>query len=178
MSDFAPAIAVVLAHEGGWVHNANDAGRETNFGISMSIIEREGLQPADLGLPNFNPGAMKLLTKERAAALYRSLFWDKYGYGALQNQRVATKVFDFAVNASPHQAALEAQRAAVKCGQVVTVDGELGPASFAAINACGQVPMLLALRDRLTAYYELILTTHPQWAEFRSNWLLRAAWGT
>lgn len=169
-SSFERAIPVILRHEGGWVNNPKDPGGETNYGISMLFIKHEGFLPADLGLLNFNPGCLKLLTVTKAKDLYLQCFWNRFGYGRLTNQTVATKVFDAAVNCGVHQANLLAQRAAG-----VHDDGFLGPISVAAINITVPGTFLTAFVARMEAYYRAIVTVHPAEAEFLPNWLKRAA---
>lgn len=181
-----------------WVNNPKDAGGETAWGISTLIIDRENISAAELGvdaarlarhvatfrakqaknpLPNPEPeGLLKNVTIDSAKGIYKRLFWDRFGYAAITDQTVATKIFDFGVNASPHQAALEAQRACCDCGQVIATDGSLGPISFAAINKVPPAAFISAMSSRLAGYYDLIISHHPDWEVFRTNWHKRAAW--
>jgi lysozyme family protein len=182
MSSFGPAIAVVLRHEGGWVDDPDDLGGETNYGISSLIIKRENISPAYLGL---NPdtqgqrGWLRPLSVEAASRVYERLFWDRYGYKAILDQTVATKVFDCAVNCGPARAHAMAQRAAaVVSGAQVTADGIMGPKTIAAINACQPAAFVAAFAQQMRNHYEAIIQARPQNAKFRANWLRRAAWGT
>lgn len=176
MSDFYRAIDVVLRHEGGWVHDPDDPGGETNFGLSMLMIQREGLTPLDLGLPDFEPGRLKELKLERAKEIYRRLFWDRYHLERIHDQASATKVFDCGVNCGPPRAAMLAQQAAIVCGQWVVVDGILGPESFDAINACGRAAYLSAYAEEMAGYYRALVERRPVLKKFLRTWLLRAAW--
>lgn len=199
MSSFDQAIKVVLMHEGGWVNDPDDLGGETNFGISTLIIEREHLTPEFLGLARVPPppvfvngketlesklarqqfiGWLRPLTVETATKIYRLLFWDRYHYAGIIDQAAATKVFDFAVNAGPHNAAAVAQTAANGCGFACEVDGSLGALSFAAINASEPKLFVAQMRKAMEDYYNLIIAKRPKNEKFRSNWMHRAAWGT
>jgi lysozyme family protein len=173
MSTFDEANKVLAFHEGGWCDVPGDKGGETNFGWSTLTIKRLGLSAADLGIPGsmFSPGYLKPMRKEVADQLYKKFFWDKGGYSNITDQASATKVFDFAVNAGIENAARVAQRA---CG--ATVDGQLGPKSFAAINAMGPA-FVPAMRDAMVAYYEDLIRAVPSDEQFRSNWIKRAQWG-
>ena len=176
MSDFAPAIAVVLAHEGRWVDDPDDPGGETNFGISTLIIRREGLTSKDLGVdPNTigQPGWLKAMTMETATALYKRLFWDRYGYAAINDQTVATKIFDAAVNMGPARAHQYAQFVA-QC----PIDGILGPVSIAAINACNPGNFIAGYTAQLVGRYSDLVAHNPSLQKFLANWMRRAAWGT
>lgn len=177
MSDFNVAIQVVLTHEGGWVSNPNDPGGETNFGWSMMNIQRIGLTPDDLGVPNFDPGCLKSMTVDTAIALYKKYYWDPGGYEAILDQTSATKIFDCGINCGPAHAHQMAQRAATACGRQVTADGVLGPMSIAAINTIFAPDFVRAMGAQMEAYYRALVAAKPSDAEFLSNWLKRAAWG-
>lgn len=174
MSTFEDAIPIILAHEGGWVSNPADPGGETNYGISTLIIEREGITNEDLGLPpGREPGWLKALSVDAAKSIYKRLFWDKYGYGQIEDQKAATKVFDCSVNCGPGRAHVFAQDVAG-----VHVDGILGPVSYAAINAIEPQSFVNAFGAEMASYYNNLVAKKPTLAIFLRNWLRRAAWGT
>lgn len=176
MSSFEPAIKVILWHEGGWVDNPADPGGETNFGISMLIIKREGITLEQLGIKNWDPGCLKKMNVNAAIDLYRDLFWNKYGYSRFNNQNVATKIFDAAVNMGPGRGHKLAQKAANACGATLTVDGILGPASVLGINACEPKAWLTAMAKEMEDYYRNLATARPALAVFLRTWLKRASW--
>lgn len=186
MADFDEAIPVILRHEGGWVDNPADPGGETNFGISMLMVKREGMTPTQLGIPgtwnatdsvwDFPPGAMKLMTVDTAKSIYRKLFWDKPGYGRISDQIAATKIFDCAVNCGPGRAHKMAQKAANRLGQKLGVDGNLGALSIAGINACDPKQFLMAMAAEMLAYYQAIVAANPKLGVFLKNWTKRAGW--
>lgn len=182
VSSFDLAIPVILAHEGTdtnfWVDDPNDRGGETAWGISTLIIQREGITAAELGLANLAPGALKNLTKAAAAYMYKKLFWDKYGYGRLWDQRVATKVFDASVNMGPSTAHRLAQKAAGVCGNPPQdgVDGIFGKHTVDAINACDPNQFLSAYVDQMHQRYDAIIAADPTQQKFASNWSRRADW--
>lgn len=183
MSTFEAAIPVIMAHEGtdknNWVDNPNDPGGETIWGWSMLTIKKLGLSPRDLGLDQdtFTKGCLRAVSKQRCQELYRKYFWEDYGYGHVIDQNLATKIFDAAVNMGPKHAAEFAQRAANGLGAKLVVDGSLGPASIAAINALDGLAMRKAYADQMTAYYLAIIKANPKLKEFQNNWLQRAKWG-
>lgn len=187
MSTFADAIPVVLQHEGGWVDNPKDPGGETNFGISTLIIRRiqasHAYSSSDmetmLGIAQgtlYTPGYLKTMSVDAAKSIYQHLFWLP-AYEPLIDQRVATKIFDFAVNAGAVHAHVVAQRACADCGHAIGIDGILGAVSVAAINACGPA-FVTAMANEMGRYYRAVVAANPAEAEFLDNWLKRAAWGT
>lgn len=166
----------MLAHEGGWSDDPSDPGGETNFGWSMRAIEREGFSPQDLGLFDLRPGCLRGLTAETARQLYRRCFWDRYRYGEIERQDVATKVFDCSVNMGPSQAHRLAQLAASVCGAVLDADGLLGDRSIQALNRVDPQLWLRAMRSQMEARYHEIVRRTPDRARFLKGWLRRAAW--
>src|SRR5690348_4888364 len=82
MSDFAAAVAFVLAREGGYVRDPADPGGETNYGISKR-------QYPSLDIPH--------LTRDQAISLYERDYWIPCNCDAL-DQGPALAVFDTAVN--------------------------------------------------------------------------------
>lgn len=183
MSIFDKAIPYIMAHEGTptnfWVNDPADPGGETVWGWSMRTIKALGLKPNDLGLQlsTFTSGCLKQVTKATCESLYKRYFWNQYGYGNVNDQTAATKMFDAAVNCGPGRAAEFAQTAANACGQTLTVDGSIGPKSFAAINACNSHEYIKAYADAMTAYYLKIIVKNPALAKFKKTWLERAQWG-
>lgn len=120
---------------------------------------------------------LRALTHEDAAAIYRALWWDRYGYGRLSAQDVATKLLDVSVNMGPSRAHSLAQEAAQRCGHPSLIaDGVLGPASVAAINACDPRAWLMAMCRVQREWYARIIAARPQLEVFRSGWGRRAAW--
>lgn len=183
MATFEQAIPVIMAHEGTptnfWVNDPDDPGGETVWGWSMRTILDLGLQPADLGLPhrNFFPGCLKAVSRDTCEKLYRRFFWNRYGYGSIDDQVAATKVMDAAVNMGPRRAAELAQKACNKLGAQLKVDSGLGPKSFAAINACDPREFLVAFGQEMADFYERVIARKPSLAKFRKTWLQRASWG-
>jgi lysozyme family protein len=178
MADFQPALEVILKHEGGWVDDPADRGGETNFGISTKIIEDEKLTNVELGLPEGRTrGWLKAMHVNAAIHVYKKLFWDRFSYGQINDQTVATKICDAAVNMGGTQAAVLAQRAATACGQPAADDGKLGPRSFAAINACIPSEFLVQMKAQMEKFYDSIIKNRPANEKFRKNWMRRAGWG-
>ena len=149
MADFELAIPVVLRNEGGYVDDPNDAGGETNFGISKRSY------------PNVD---IKNLTVEEASAIYKHDFWK---FDGINDQAVATKIFDSYVNNG---------RTAIRIAQEVVVapeDGEYGPHTEAAIN--NTADFLGSYRTQLAVHYRNIVANNPAMEKFLNGWLRRAA---
>lgn len=176
-ASFTAAMAVVFAHEGGWVDNPNDPGGETNMGITMRRLKEEGTQPRDVGLADFSPGSLKKLTRATATDLYWKWFWGRYDYSRLYDQRVATKVFDVAVNTGAYRAHVLAQEAVNDVAPPIKVDGQFGPLTVAAINAIDPHVYVGALAKQQSDFYKRLIAQKPVLAEFGRNWERRSQWG-
>jgi lysozyme family protein len=175
MSTFEAAIPTILAHEGGFVNNANDPGGATNFGVSLRWLRGQDIAIADIDHDgDVDADDIKALTSSIAAKFYQTMFWDKFGYGQVSDQNVATKLFDLAVNTGPVQAAKLIQRAASACGQQIDVDGKLGAHSYAAINAADPASLMFHLRDQSAAFYRNLVAKKPTLSTFLAGWLRRA----
>jgi len=169
-SDFAPAIDVVLAHEGGWSHDPRDPGGATNFGITLSLFrEWAGADKTEDDL--------RRLTRTDAEAIYRAEWWDRYAYDRIRDQDCATKLLDVAVNVGPSRAHRLAQGAARRCGEHdIIIDGIFGPATVAAINAIPPRLFLAAYCAAQREFYEGLISSRPVMSAFRLGWMRRAAW--
>lgn len=150
MAKFEDAIGTVLRNEGGYVDSPNDPGGETKYGISKSAY------------PNLD---IKNLTVDDATAIYRRDFWR---FSGINDQQVATKVFDMYVNMR-HDAIRLAQDVLS-----ITQDGLYGGNTEHAINGMGPYQFLQLYRARLTKHYEEIVVAHPNEEVFEKGWLERA----
>lgn len=92
---FDRAFEETIGLEGGYVNDPDDAGGETNFGISKRSYPDEVIAE---------------MTIERAKEIYRRDFWDRLLLNDL-HPHVAGEIFDTAVNTGPRTATKIAQRA-------------------------------------------------------------------
>jgi lysozyme family protein len=135
MDPFQAAVDLVLAHEGGYVHDPDDPGGETKYGISKRSYP-------DIDIAG--------LTEEQAREIYRRDWWEEHGYHRLQDPSLAARVMDLAVNMGPSWAHRLLQHALCDAGCPVDVDGWLGPRTVDAANR-HPVPSLVEAHLRLWA---------------------------
>lgn len=160
MAEFRLAIPTVLKHEGGYVNDPNDAGGETAYGISKRSYP-------DLDIAQ--------LTRAEAEKIYFRDFWAPLQLDAVNDQQVATKVFDSAVLIGKSRAVKFLQRAVQSAGGgIVTVDGHLGPTTLRAVNTASPLLLIDAYRHLLDTYYEGLAEAVPTNAKFLKGWLSRA----
>jgi type VI secretion system secreted protein VgrG len=178
MAAFAPAVAVLLQHEGGFVDSPTDPGGATNWGISAVIRHRFQLTPEELGLRDFSVEEIRMMTPGAAVAVYERHFWDRYGLGAIVDQSIATKLLMQLVNFNPpSMAVVFAQRACGDAGHPTTVDGALGPLTLAALNAVDPPAWQRAFAGHCLRFYEKIVELHPERGEWLPVWRKRCVWG-
>lgn len=156
---FLQAVEVVLAHEGGYVHDPRDPGGETKYGISKRSYPH-------LDIAN--------LTREDAIAIYYRDWWQRYGYGRLQDEAIATKLLDMAVNMGPATAHRLLQKTLVFLGYDIAVDGIIGPQTVGATNKADPKRLLQLLRWRAAEHYYRIAAQRTQSQAFLMGWLKRA----
>lgn len=185
MANFDLAISKALQLEGGYVNDLADPGGATNFGVSLrwlaTLVELKGPhEEGDLngdGVIDIND--VKAMTRDQAAALYKAEWWDKYRYGDITDQGVATKVFCTAINmgAPPANKLLQRCLIAHGCANLVD-DGKLGPESMQALRyVCAKESPLAVLgtyRALQAEYYRTLVSHNPKLAKFLPGWLARA----
>lgn len=180
MADFNKAIDVILKHEGGWVNDPDDPGGATNYGVSLRFVQqdmaKQGEDPAEY---DFNHDGIvdwhdiKDMSVEDAKAVYLREFWEPYSYSYIQDQTVATKIFDMHVNMGSYQAGLLAQRA---LDGKTKVDGAVGPATRLAINNTEPQYYLKRLVEEQQKFYVALASQKPKLAKFLPGWLHRSKW--
>lgn len=154
MAEFQKAIDYVLSNEGGIVNEPDDPGGLTNWGISSRAYP-------DLDIRN--------LTKDDAIAIYERDYWR---FDGIQNQRIATKLFDASVNMGVSTAVRLLQLALV-----VTADGILGPETLRAINTADEHILMNEFKARLAKYYCDDVIVRPRMGVDLMGWLRRAIKG-
>lgn len=157
MANFGPAFEFLLPHEGGFVI---DDGGPTKFGISQKSYP-------DLDI--------RSLTIAEAEAIYRRDFWEPNHYGAIDDQNVASKVFDLAVNMGPEAANKLLQASAKLCGYQIACDGEVGQETVAAVNHAHSPMLMRNLVALAVARYKQIVQDHEADAKYLAGWIKRAA---
>lgn len=178
------AIRVVMHHEGHWSDDPADPGGPTIWGVSLrwalTIGDRDGDGRLDLDLDrdgDVDAADLRLLTAEQAVALYRSEWWDRYGYDRIKEDVIAWKAFDFAVNAGARQAHLILQRAARSVMRERLVeDGVLGKRSLVVLNSAPAEKLLAAVRSEAAGFYRSLVARKPAMERYLGGWLNRAYW--
>jgi lysozyme family protein len=160
MSSFEEAVQYVLANEGGLSEDPHDPGGLTQWGISQKSY----------------PGIdIRALTRDEAIAIYKRDYWK---YDGFASQRVATKVFDMAVNSGePH--AVKVLQMALQSLQVgpIVADGILGTQTIEHANAADETTLMDELKAVSSLGYCLIVIKDQNRMGELKGWLRRAVKG-
>jgi lysozyme family protein len=154
---FDARLAVVLSHEGGFVHHPRDPGGGTKFGITRETLSRSRGRPVSID-------DVRNLTEVEAGGIYRRFYWDVVQGDDLP-RGLDLAVFDLAVNSGPSRAVRMLQGILGVEG-----DGLIGPAT---LNAARQANAVDAIR-RLTRARLGFLARLATWPVFGRGWRRRA----
>lgn len=167
MADFEDAISLTLKREGGFADLKNDPGGVTNFGISLRFLK--ALDPKATAV------TIKDLTVESAKKIYLNEFWLPNKYGKIDSQKVANKVFDLSVNCGSHMANQFIQKSVnlLNYSDPLIVDGNIGPASIAAINLCHPEALHACIKYNAIGYYIAIIEKNKNLSAFKKGWFNR-----
>lgn len=165
MASFELAIGKTLLWEGGYSNHPSDSGGETYEGISRnnwpnwpgwalldSVQDKQTLRS--------NPTLQGLVVD-----FYRQNFWQ---YNGINDQDVASKVFDLSVNVGKYHGVKILQQAAG-----VETDGHYGPKTEGAVNAHPIGSLTSIIRVSAENYHREVVISHPEDAIFLANWLKR-----
>ena len=151
----------LIRREGGYVHDPVDRGGPTNYGITQRTLRAwrgQSVTAADV----------RRLTRDEARAIYRRRYVDAPGFATLPDP-LRAQVIDDAVLSGPRHAVKDLQRAIGG----VTVDGQLGPQTRAALRQQGVAGVHARLLQVRAARIGRIVHRDPSQARFLNGWLAR-----
>ena len=180
MLDVRQVAAEIVAREGGFVNDPDDPGGPTKYGVTLATLQKLG---GDLdGDQDVDIRDLKSLSKKRAIDLFLKHYFEAPGIARLPEELQAS-VFDMHVNAGANAIKI-LQRLLNQMGQVVRVDGALGPQTFAACeSAAALAPHHLADAYAIARrnYYFRLADRRPASRKFarsrsggKGGWIKRA----
>lgn len=153
---FDRCLALVLAHEGGFVDHPSDPGGATNRGITRAVL-------AEWRGTEVTAEDVRALTEAEAREIYLARYWNVIRGDELP-PGLDLAVFDFAVNSGPRRAARLLQRVLN-----VTPDGVIGRVTLAAARAADRATTIDELCDARLAFLQQLET----WPTFGRGWQRR-----
>lgn len=185
MSHFSAAYEYLQRNERGFVDHPSDPGGATNRGISLRTLRKLGDMDFDIdGDSDLDVDDVEALTIEDAIDFYRRYFW-KPEYEAIDDWRIAAKIFDMSVNmdwpeARKKQSIKLLQRAlnvatadAVGFGALMD-DGIFGSKTLARVNALPANRVLVSLASTCAYFYFNLVDKKTARMVFLLGWLRRA----
>ena len=164
-TNFEIAMDIVLEHEGGYTE---DHAGATKYGVTLRSLNVDIDGDGDIDSDD-----IRAMTLADVMQFYKKEWWDKYNFDKINNNLIATKFFDLAINMGIKQATLIAQRALRACSCPVKEDGLLGNQTFKAINRTDE-SLIIAIRSEAAGFYRGLLVQKPEFEKFRNGWLNRA----
>lgn len=135
MTNVRQIATEIVAREGGYVHDPDDPGGATNFGVTIGTMRRLGL---DLdGDGKVTTADVKRLTASQAVDVFMRHYFEGPGIARLPQPLHAT-VFDMYVNAGGNAVKI-LQRLLGQFGRPTAADGAIGPKTLAAAAAAYQM---------------------------------------
>jgi hypothetical protein len=157
------ALVFVLQNEGStFVNDPLDRGGPTRYGITQNTLSHFIGRTASVD-------EVRNISMSTVTEIYRHLYWNPVKGDNIQDQRLATAIFDISVLAGP-SAAIRMAQAAV--GAVT--DGIMGPKTLAAINTCDADRALQSISLKACTYYTAIVLRDASQTKFLAGWQLRA----
>ena len=157
-------LKLILGFEGGYVNNPDDNGGATNKGITQATYnefrQSHGLENNDV----------KDINDSEVSAIYQG-FYISCGADKVSeiNPKLATELFDFAINAGPTQAIKTLQKSIN-----IFSDGIMGPATLNAIrNIIDQSNASKNFALQRIAFYFKLVQMKPTNKQFLMSWLSR-----
>lgn len=170
----------IVAREGGYVNDPDDTGGATKYGVTIGTLRRLGLDLSGDG--HVTERDVRMLTREKAAEIYVRHYFEGPRLNALP-EALQASVFDMYVNAGANAITI-LQKLLGQMGQVVDVDGVLGPQTLAAAHAAADAaPGLIADAYGIARrnYYYALADTRPASRKYartrkggKGGWILRA----
>lgn len=162
----AAVLGRVLVREGGKEDVAADHGGYTNWGLTADFLETVTGE-------SWTAQKISNLTRDQALGLYRKWLEQTHLDRLPDDVELADCVIDYAVNSGESRPIKALQKALG-----VTVDGELGPQTQAALTQCSLIYLAGLRRKVLAARIRFIggdLHANPSQVTFANGWLNRLA---
>lgn len=168
MAEFNKAIPITLVHEGGFNDDPADPGGATNHGITQKDLD------ATRGAyPDF-PASVRDLTPVQAAHWYETTTeperFNNPLYWQIQDQALATKLFDMGVLFGVGEAVKLLQITLQPAYPDVHPDGEFGPTTLEHTNESDAASLLNAYKTSLVSYTLRIAVAKPSEKKFVAGW--------
>lgn len=166
MADFNKYFDVLIKHEGGYVNDKDDSGGATKWGVTIHTWIANGYDKNGDGV--INSEDVKLITKEDAYKIAKTLYWNPIGGDKINNQSIAEFIFDWGYNSGTKTAIKQVQGILS-----LDKDGIVGPKTLSAINSSNQKELFDKLQAKREQFFRNIVARKPSQIKFLKGWLIR-----
>lgn len=167
MSNFNESLDYVLKNEGLFSSRKSDKGGPTMMGITLKTYSEYLGRQATIE-------ELKALTKETVAPIYYHLYWAKLCLSMVNNNNIATAIFDIGVNCGVEEVAILTQKSLVTLLADVKIDGLMGFKTCEAIDKVDQGKFILTFENEACQHYYKIVLHDSSDAPNLPGWLARA----
>jgi lysozyme family protein len=168
MSNFNKSLAYTLRNEGGFGHDVTGPVNHGLLADDIAIyrnVNSESITEEDV----------KNITLDETSAIYKKLYWDKLDLDKIDDDSIATCIFDVAVNQGLKASSTYAQKCCTAFGFKNTIDGVMGPETIANINKCGRQLFITKFESIVESSYKSMALLNPEkFGKFLSGWTYRA----
>lgn len=160
----------LITREGGYVNDPNDAGGETNFGITVATARANGYH-----------GDMKLMPRTFAQSVYLKRYWQDPHFDEVSTlfPALAKKLFDIGVNMGPATGVRFVQRALMALGFSCVESGIWGNNDPQCLQhflsqrgTDGQKTLLFMVAAQQSVFYLNDALKNPLQSKFEYGWQL------
>ena len=144
-NNFDKCLAMLLAHEGGFVNHPKDPGGMTNLGVTRAVYEDWVDGPV-------SEQDMRDLKPEDVGPIYKKKYWDRVKADNLP-EGLDWSCFDWCVNSGSKRPAKALQRIIG-----ATADGSIGPATLTLVADHDPVELIEKMFDSRQSFYEGLTT--------------------
>ena len=173
MAEFKTALKKTLVHEGGYVNDPDDSGKETYKGISRAS-HSNWFGWAIIDKYKNNAGFPAILDKDEelqnlVSRFYFNNFWTPLKGNLIANQTNADSIFDFAVNSGITTTVLIVQSVIGS-----KTDGIIGELTLKKLNSLDFGYFQPAFTVAKITHYISIIQKRPTNKKYLYGWIIRA----
>ena len=158
-----------MKNEGGYVDDPKKIDQPTNIGITQPALDKYNTDH-----PNFNfPETVKDLSPEQVQQIYGEDYYDERRIGEIENERIATAVFDMGVMSNFGNVGKMVQETLNESmGESLKIDGKIGDNTIGALN---NIPAdkIDKFMDELKENRLEYLQGLPDWDKYGRGWTNR-----
>jgi type VI secretion system secreted protein VgrG len=162
MADYKHIIPFIKKAEGGYVNDPDDAGGETNAGVTWKTWQ------TFFGDTHERFMAM---SDEDWGTIFKKGYWDQILGDQIHSQRIADALVDWCYNSGRNTPSIDTQDILIHSfEQHISEDGQFGPATIASINSVDENALYSDIIAKRLWFFDQCVLSHPSNAKFLQGW--------